>query len=476
MNLRFWLIPVLTLSLVGFAACDDEKPADSTTDPAALTDDNPDDKPDDNEDVNGDDSADDSADDDSAGDDSAGNDGAGDDGAGDDTADPAANADQPAASDLPGRDFIAEARMLYRVVACAGDDPVPDHLDRDVIDEHCTALEERKAQYRTRYVERAKQFLADLKPDGLPDVVVYPFGGGDLISALVAYPDAREITTMSLEHGGDPRRIRDIGATELTESLEAFRREIGGMLSVSNNTSVNLSSAHTNLLPAQLSSFLVGLAVHDLEPVSVRYFRLEADGSIHYYDDADIKTSEDESARQLKHDWAKPNFSPAFSNVETQFRARGAGPDAPVRIHRHMAVNLANRHFPDDSPVLAHLRAKGRVVAMTKAASYLLWNGSFSRIRDYLLEHLEFMISDSTGIPPRFARRAGMVQIPYGRFTASFLDASEEHNLDFQELWAENRYRRVPFRFGYIDAEKQRHLLITRPSKRAASKRRQARE
>ncbi|GAB4509952.1 MAG: hypothetical protein Tsb0020_26790 [Haliangiales bacterium] len=473
MILRHWLIPVLTLSLVGLAACDDDKNADPTADPAALTDDSAD--------GNSDDSADPAAaaaDDgtDSAEPDGAGDDGGDDDGAGDDSADPAAAADQPAASDLAGRDFIAEARMLYRVVACAGDDPIPDHLDRDVVSEHCAALEERKSQYRTRYVERAKQFLADLKPDGLPDVVVYPFGGGDLISALVAYPDAREITTMSLEHGGDPRRIRDIGATELAESLEAFRREIGGMLSVSNNTSVNLSSAHTNLLPAQLSSFLVGLAVHDLEPVSVRYFRLEDDGTIHYYDDADIKTSEDENARQLKHDWAKPNFSPAFSHVETQFRARGAGPDAPVRVHRHMAVNLANRHFPEDSPVLAHLRAKGRVVAMTKAASYLLWNGSFSRIRDYLLEHLEFMISDSTGIPPRFARRAGMVQTTYGRFTASFLDASEEHNLDFQELWAENPYRRVPFRFGYIDAEKQRHLLITRPSKRAAAKRRQARE
>ncbi|WP_428268868.1 hypothetical protein [Haliangium sp.] len=401
--------------------------------------------------------------------------------AADDAGAPATSASTPGAGDTgtsaaaavpgQGRDFIAEARVLYRVVACAGDDPVPAHLDAAVIEAHCKRITANEQHYRDRYATMAKEFIAKLRPEGLPDVVVYPFGGGDLISALVAYPDAREITTMSLEHGGDPRRIREIGAQELEESLAAFRREIGGMLSVSNNTSVNLSSAHTNLLPAQLSSFLVGLAVHDFEPVSVRYFTLTEDGSLHYLNDAEIKEMEDQQAHQLKHDWVEPNFSAAFSNVEIQFRARGAESDAPVRVHRHLAANLANRHLDDDGPVMKHLRSKGRVAAMTKAASYLLWRGDFSRIRDYLLEHMEFMISDSTGIPPAYARRAGMVQTPLGRFSQSFLDASEQHNLDFQELWASKPYRRLPFRFGYVDAERQRHLLITRPGKHARKRR-----
>ncbi len=36
----------------------------------------------------------------------------------------------------------------------------------------------------------------------LPEAVVYPFGGGDLLSALAAYPDAAEYTTLSLELAG----------------------------------------------------------------------------------------------------------------------------------------------------------------------------------------------------------------------------------------------------------------------------------
>lgn len=377
---------------------------------------------------------------------------------------PAPAEPSPSASGAAGRDFIDEARILYRVVACAGDAPIPAHLDVKVVTTHCNLLDQRKANYRQRYVTAAREFIAQLRPEGLPGTVVYPFGGGDLISALVAYPDARDITTISLEHGGDPRRINELGSVELANSLRSFRLEIGGMLEVSNNTSVNLSASHLNPLPAQLSSFLVGLAVHDFEPVSVRYFTIAADGSLQYLDDAALQSLEQQQAAQLKPDWQRPNFSTAYSNVEIQFRERGAVSGAPVRVHRHIAANLADAHLPEDGPLLRHLRAKGRVSAMTKAASYLLWRNDFAHIRDYLLGHMDFMISDSTGIPPFYARQAGMEQIPLGRFQQSFLNAPERHNQDFQALWAQRPFRRLPFRFGYVDAARQAHLLITKPA------------
>jgi hypothetical protein len=106
---------------------------------------------------------------------------------------------------------------------------------------------------------------------------------------------------------------------------------------------------------------------------------------------------------------------------------------------------------------------------MTKAASYLLWREDFSRVRNYLLKHMVLMISDSTGIPPRWASKAGFVQETYGAFEVSFLEASEEHNKDFKELWSAQPRRKLPFRYGYIDGVKdgekpagRSHLLVTR--------------
>lgn len=109
-----------------------------------------------------------------------------------------------------GEDFAAEAKLLYRVVACSGNSALPANLDPQIVAKHCQPLQARMARYRRVYLARAKPFLANLRPAGLPDTVVYPFGGGDLLAALTTYPDARLITTLSLELSGDPRRITTI--------------------------------------------------------------------------------------------------------------------------------------------------------------------------------------------------------------------------------------------------------------------------
>jgi hypothetical protein len=101
---------------------------------------------------------------------------------------------------------------------------------------------------------------------------------------------------------------------------------------------------------------------------------------------------------------------------------------------------------------------------LTKGASYLLWRGDFSVIRGYMLDHLAWMLSDSTGIPPAFTRPAGMVQETYGHYDGAFLERTDVHHDDaFIALWKSQKTRRLPFRFGYIDKDKQAHLVVTRP-------------
>jgi len=296
--------------------------------------------------------------------------------------------------------------------------------------------------------------------------VVYPFGGGDLISALVAFPDADEITTISLELAGDPRRIATIDRPRLEASLAALRIEIGGTLQVGSNTSENLSASQDNDLPAQVSSFLMGLAAAGFEPVGMRYFRLEDDGAIHYLSADDIAAIERQRAKKRKGGWISPNFSEAFAHVEIRYRKVG---DDQIRVHRHLGWNLADKALVEHPELLRHLEAKGKVTILTKGASYLLWRGDFSTVRNYMLGHLAWMLSDSTGIPPVHARKAGMVQDTYGRYDGAFLEGAEasgkRHSDDFRALWQKNKYRKLPFRFGYVDAIGQPHLVVTRPAK-----------
>ena len=392
---------------------------------------------------------------------------------------PAPAAAAPAAAIAPSTsgpaDFTAQAKLLYRVAAC-GEGPLPPTVDAKTVQAHCANISKRMAEYRQRYFEKARPFFATLVPASAPPTVVYPFGGGDLLSALVAFPDATEITTISLELAGDPRRIDTLTRPQLARSLAALRTEIGGLLSVGSNTSLNLSSSQRNELPAQVSSFLMGMVAGGYEPVGMRVFRIQPDGSLHYLSLEDIAAIEAEAAgkrartKSLKGSWLSPNFSEAFSNVEIQYRriARpGEAADPGVRVHRHIGWNLSDGYLTDHPELLTHLAAKGKVTLLTKGASYLLWSGGFSKIRTYMLDHLAWMLSDSTGIPPAYASAAGMVQETYGRFTGAFLEGAEasgqKHSNAFRALWQKNPKRSLPVRFGYVDLNKQAHLLVTRP-------------
>ena len=155
-------------------------------------------------------------------------------------------------------------------------------------------------------------------------------------------------------------------------------------------------------------------------------------------------------------------FNSAFANVEIKYRRIG---DTAIRVHRHIAWNLGDAYMKLHPQLVRHLEKKGQVTVLVKGASYLLWRGDFSRTRDYLLDHLAWMLSDSTGIPPTFAHAAGMVQETYGYFDGAFLVSAQDspHDEAFRELWRTQPRRKLAFRFGYVDTNKQAHLVVTKP-------------
>lgn len=374
--------------------------------------------------------------------------------------------------------FDGEAKALFREVACGGAEPVASDRVK-IVDAHCKRIAATLRKYRDRYEKVAKPFFDTVVPASAPRTVVYPFGGGDLISALAAFPEADEITTISLELSGDPRRIGGLTPKALGGNLGELRTALGGTLTVGSNTSVNLSASQRIDLPAQVSSFLLGLAFNGYEPVGMRYFRLEDDGSIHYYEPAEIAAMDQAIAERTakgkgkrataasrKGSWSDPNFSEAFANVEIAFRKLGDA-SGRVRIHRHLGWNLANDYLAKQPALLRHLEKKGKVTFLVKGASYLLWEEGFSTFRNYMLDHLAWMLSDSTGIPPAFVQGKGLVQDTYGRFGGPFLGGAEarnhRHAADFRALWKANPRRPLAFRFGYVDSGGSAHLIVTRP-------------
>jgi hypothetical protein len=353
-----------------------------------------------------------------------------------------------------GKDFIAEARTLFGVAACGPGDGMPARFDAATVRAHCDELARAYADYRRAWVDLARPFIASLRPADLPRAVVYPFGGGDLTSALATFPDATEITTISLEPAGDVRPIDSaLPADRLAHELWEHRSRLERLFEKAHSRTDNLDRESRTELPGELVFALAALVIHEREPVGLRYFRLRPDGSIAYVGQDDIDAAKTLADRRT-----------LFANAELRFR-RGAG--GPVQVLRHISANLDDAHLRSDAGLLVHLSGRGdrgKVSAMTKAASHLLWSDQFSIVRGWLLGHTDWMISDSTGIPPRFATPAGFVQDAYGTFDgpSPFGLVDSQDAWDVKKLFDAAPKRDLPFRYGYPDRNGHAHLIVTR--------------
>jgi hypothetical protein len=370
-----------------------------------------------------------------------------------------------------GHDFKAELGVLFRVLACTGQTPVPKHLDQQTIDAHCARLSQLMATSKDRQIAKAGPFFDGIRPKGLPPTVVYPFGGGDLLSALLVFPDALEVTTISLEYAGDPRGFTAKKDKKVLEKgLKLADDSFQTLLRGDWNWTRNMEALQQAGVPEQLGYALVALAIHGFEPLSLRFFRFNADGTLDYLDDKEIESLADKRPEKLRQ-WGAPDYSRAFTNAEIRFQK----PGGPVRVFRHVAANLSNKGMREESaPLLPHLEKKGPVSATTRAASHLLWEPAFSVIRDYLTKNLVWMPADSSGITPKDAAAAGLVQDFYGTFEGMYKPSDqdkrpEEPDLELQKLFKEKSKTTLDFLYGYsdnrrVDASIPRmgHVIVTR--------------
>ena len=349
-----------------------------------------------------------------------------------------------------GTEFIEAAALMFRVIACGGDDEIPE-LYADQVEKHCTKVNERFEKYRTGWVSKAKPFFEELVPKDLPSTIVYPFGGVDLVTVLTVFPDAKEITTLSLEPSGDPRLFAKLTKKDLPGAYATIRKMLDRLMSVSHSRTIDLAQVTKRNVPGHLLFSLFALSLHGQVPISVRYFDIAENGDIVYVEDADIEALTD-----------KKKLQTLFSNMEIQFVPKD-DPKAQPIVFRHIQADLGDDHLQKDRRVLAHLEAKGKVTAMTKAASYLLHNKEFSEIRNYLLANMVWMVSDSTGIPPKYAEEAGFEQETWGKYHGSFLKIGHTYGPAMMRMWKNNPQQELGFWFGYPDKDRNGHLLVTRP-------------
>jgi len=357
--------------------------------------------------------------------------------------------DKPTPAAGPPLDFIGDAKELLIVGACA--DGTSSKVKPEVVAAHCKTVRAAQDEYKKTWINVAREFFAKLVPATAPKTIVYPFAGGDLASALTVFPDADEITTLSLEPAGDARALGRLDEKQIKASLQQVASELSFLYRASFSRTMNMIDAmRAGKLPTQLIFSLSALQLHGYEPISLRYFHLDNDGSIVYMTAADL-----EKIDKVK-DVATHNRY--FANVELRFRKPGSKHE---QVYRHILANLDDAHIKASPAALKHLEKKGTVTGMTKAASYLLSFGDFATIRKYLMDHVTWMVSDTTGVPPEYGKPAGFDYEVWGEWVGANMAAGNGAVANqWRALFKSQPARELPFRFGYPDAKLHGHLVV----------------
>ncbi|HEV7559133.1 MAG TPA: hypothetical protein VGO00_26850, partial [Kofleriaceae bacterium] len=264
------------------------------------------------------------------------------------------------------RDFTPEVRALYAVAACGA--PAPAGYDTKVVEAHCKSVATAVAAWKTKWRTPAAPFFVELLKSGYPSSVVYPFGGGDLLTALAVYPNATDYTTLSLEGMGDPRPITGLVAPKpLAAALAKLGTLFDMNLSWAWNTTIQLSidsSETTHALPGILALTLVALDANGYEPIAARFFKLAPDGKIVYLAQADVDawdTGKHDASRKATNSVQRGELT----DIEIYFRAKSDA-KAPVKVFRHIAADLSDDALAKDRSALAYLETKHDIAAITK--------------------------------------------------------------------------------------------------------------
>jgi hypothetical protein len=72
------------------------------------------------------------------------------------------------------------------------------------------------------------------------------------------------------------------------------------------------------------------------------------------------------------------------------------------------------------------------------------------------------MVSDATGVAPKWGKPAGFEYETYGKFEAPHLEAGNGIAMDWRKEFAAQPERALAFRFGYYDKKFRNHLVIMR--------------
>jgi hypothetical protein len=284
----------------------------------------------------------------------------------------------------------------------------------------------------------AQARLASL--DDAAPTVFYPFGGPDALYPTALFPKATAYVLVGLEPVGRPPDLASLSRPELEASLKAMQQYITPILQISFFRTDDMEQELQNkgVLPI-LMVFLAGTGhrIWDVEPMAVG-----PDGAL-------VPSSWEKKPRAVRVDFSTK--------------------DAPERQSLfYFSQDLSDAGLKKRPEFEAYLARLGRPVTFLKAASYLMYEPWFSRIRSAILERSRAVLEDDSGLPLKAFHTNEWNLTFFGTYTGPIHRFKNCLQPDLQEAYAKGSALPLPFGIGYQHIAGHSNLMLAVRKRRGA--------
>jgi hypothetical protein len=266
--------------------------------------------------------------------------------------------------------------------------------------------------------------------------VYYPFSGPDILYVDTLFPDSKFLLMAGLEPVGtmpDLDDLRQRGA--MPGYLTQIKTSLSTILAASFFKTKDMKTDFSGQVDGLVSAMAVFLAHQGYTIDSIHYVTLRDDGTL-------------------------AEHAPAGANGVQIAYYKDDRDD--LRYALYFRTDLGNDGVKEHPGYVNLMHRLGAGVTYLKAASYLLYDDYFSRIRDAILGDSVGVVEDDSGLPFKDFDPEKWNVIPYGNYTGPITLFKEHNQPDLAAFYAKNIPSPLPFGSGYKFVASNSSLLVAR--------------
>ena len=276
---------------------------------------------------------------------------------------------------------------------------------------------------------------------GQKKTLVYPFSGPDFLNPYTLFPDHARYIFFSLERPGSLPDMESVTTVQFTKLLNDVRSAFRDIF----ERNYFITSYMTKQLTTPWIRGTVPVMATMMALMNRRIVRIEPIDLFpeltQVYDGPDSKRPR-MLLRGVRIDFANP-----------------AAPGTQQLYYYSLdATDKALEFYPEFLNWVGQFKNS---TALIKSASYLLHDGQFTKTRAMLLDSVDIVVQDDTGIPYRFLTQPPWHVKLYGRYHKPIRPMEYAYQKDLEAAYkAGPDLPDLPFAFGYHWRGKQSALIV----------------